>query len=334
MIPNCAARLITENPDFRAGLPRKPSTDRLTEGDMLFDPAKLPDQGWLTLFEATTYIAFGEALSQDDLRWYDYPSARTHYPRIRSVWERCRDEASVAHDGYPEFLKMIESFSREPFDPPPSAVLRRIARRPPSSQSLYKLLRRREQAQERDEQELAKAKLLILQALLSRDVVFTGVRDGTRENIRVSRCDGPPEIDVCRSAITGLYAGTVEAFSFKPTSSSDTIPMLFGKSIEWTDVHVRLAGLVAWRDGADNTAAKEAPPVREKKKRGPKPYYSEKAIVMIACHVAANPKVPGVTPATEKLIDETRKLHKKKWPKSRKPSRSTVQRALDKHGWP
>jgi hypothetical protein len=104
---------------------------------MASDPTQLPDRKWLNLFEATTYLAVGEALSIEALRWFHYPSARVWHAEMKSAWECCHDECRIREGKYSEFLTMLENHSRGPFHPPPSAVLRQVSSWPPSGQFLY-----------------------------------------------------------------------------------------------------------------------------------------------------------------------------------------------------
>lgn len=331
------------------------------------DSSKLPHGEWLTLFEAATLIAWEEVCPLGALRWRDYPSGRHYDAQIRSAFERCREEARGV-ERLSRFWRMVECYSRDPFHPPTSAVIRSIACRPDSARHLYRLLLKRERSEAKDEKKLAKAELRLQQALLSWAVKFTGIRDGTREKIDLTLCDASPAIDAAEAKVRSLYSGTVQPIPVKllspaqaaanpidlltpsadqkrvtatalPNDLTDTpdavasrITVGFGRSIEWTDVSVEQASLVAWLKGTANSAPTEELPTREKKKAGAKPDYDWQAIEEAARLIAARPKVPGIEPATERLIAAIQKWHQTQHPTERFPGRSTLQRMLNKWG--
>lgn len=228
--------------------------------------------------------------------------------------ERCIDEA-LSNPRCSAFIKVVARPCGERFTIVPRSTCIRDCEEawPPSGARLHQLVEKWEQGQSADEAKLTEALQTIQSGLASGEVTFKGARDGQVEVIDVCLLVGAPKIE--------WVLETIEA-------PSDKWGRDVGHIWRWTGVRGDRASLIAWHKKAS------APPMREKNKPGLKPYFSENAIVMIARHIAARPKVPGVTPAKEKLIDEIGKMHEKKWPDLRKPSRSTVQRTLNKHGWP
>jgi hypothetical protein len=76
-------------------------------GAMAFDPTNLPDRASLNLFEATTYLAWGEALKDPrTLGQVDYPSARIYHPQIKQAAGRCCDKLRDGHR-CSEYLNLI-----------------------------------------------------------------------------------------------------------------------------------------------------------------------------------------------------------------------------------
>lgn len=247
----------------RGGIAQTHFLVQLTDGTMASGPTQLLERKWLNMFEATTYLAVGEALSIEALRRSHYPSARVWLAEMKSAWERCRDECRIRGGEYSEFLTILKNHSQDLFHPPPSAVLCRTSSWPPSGQFLYESILKWEQSHEQDEKKRAKAEPQILRALLSGKVLFNGERDGLREDIDVRRSNGAAAID--------FYADIVEAFP-------GTLSSYAGHTLKWTGVHVEIANLLEWHQVSttiDRTEAAAIKDLAEKLKNNPQSLRDE-----------------------------------------------------------
>ena len=290
---------------------------------MPIDSCKFPDKEWLTLYEATAYVAWGEALDLEALPWHGYPSARTYDAEIQSAFNRCREELR-GQGRCSDFLRLIENYSEPPFNPPTSGAFRSTSGRPPSARPLYRLILRREQAENDDEVALSKAEPTILQAFLSGKVAFIGKRDGAEETINAYRRRSTPSIDVIEGTIEVLQKETVRKVFVRPILSSelegcvpnpsspfadplqpariDTADADFkrttvGRALRWTDVKIESASLVAWINEkapapgqvtrAPSVAEEStAPPIQAKITPGRTPYDTQWRIMEpIACKI-------------------------------------------------
>lgn len=227
---------------------------------------------WLTLYEATAYVAWGEVLDLEALPWQGYPSARTYDAEIRSAFNRCREELLI-QERCSDFLRLIENYFEPPFNPPPSSAIRSTSGRPPSARPLYRLIRRREQAENEDEVALSKAEPTILEAFTSGKVTFIGKRDGTEEPINPYRRRSTPSVNVIEGTIEVLEKETIQKVFVRPLLSSelegyvpnpsspfadplqplridiagdDLKETMVGRSLRWSDVKIESASLLVW----------------------------------------------------------------------------------------
>jgi hypothetical protein len=155
--------------------------------------SKRPDKEWLTLFEAVTYRALGEALDTEALAQVEYPSDRAYGAEIKKAAERSRAEARL-DPRFAEFLRLLGDDDRGKVTMVPRPADLRKCELSSSGEQLLDLIERLELAQAEEEQKEAEAQQLLRRALDSRKVSL--MESGTAA-VRTSTCSSvtvPPRL--------------------------------------------------------------------------------------------------------------------------------------------
>lgn len=292
---------------------------------MLFDATKLPKEKWLSLCDVVHICAFGEPYV-NGICEAGYPSDRAFKAEINETAQRCLSEAGTApkHSTFVELLNKPGLWQADAVAP----LLFKCKPWPPSGKRLCDLFAQYDEAQADELKKLEAATTQLEGCLMYGEVVFEGDHNGLRERIEPS----------------GIYGSTI-IWQNRTVSAHPRDPQAGMRLFVWQEVLIERASLLRWISENESTASEQAtsaeaavadgskPPASEKMTPGARPYHTHAAIEVLARKIAARPKVTGVTPAKERLIEAIQEGYKTAFPTARALSRSTVQRSLKRIDW-
>jgi hypothetical protein len=209
---------------------------------MLFDPTKLPEEKWLSLYDVVHFCAFGEPYVNGICK-AGYPSDRAYVAEINETAQRCLAEAGTApkHSAFVELMNKPGLWQADAVAP----LLLKCKPWPSSGQRLYDLFAQYDEAQADELKKLESATTQVEGCLMSGEVIFEGDRNGRRERIDPGGIYGPTIIWQNR---------TVSAHPREPQSGT--------RLFVWQEVLIERASLARWLDDMKATGYGQATPAQ------------------------------------------------------------------------
>lgn len=177
---------------------------------------KLPDRKYLSLYEAVTFVAFGEALTSEED--FTRPNADPENVEICDLIDACIAEVAAEPDRYTKFIKTYSTSRTE------------LARKleacrpywPPSAKSLYEQAKRKGKLDDEHLRKFNEAETLINAAAYAEHILLRGKKDG-----------GSGKME------------PIHATEFGPTPLGERITFIstYDRVGPWRNVHVEREGL-------------------------------------------------------------------------------------------